>query len=55
MWHYVLQVFGFHNCKLSDFSTKNIKKDDTEDLPVNVFSPADEKGKPVCQRLNIQC
>ena len=38
---------------LTDFifhkpTIKNIKKDDTEDLPVNVFSPADEKGKPVC-------
>ena len=40
---YNLTDFIFHKPTI-----KNIKKDDTEDLPVNVFSPADEKGKPVC-------
>ena len=40
---YNLTDFIFHKPII-----KNIKKDDTEDLPVNVFSPADEKGKPVC-------
>lgn len=36
---YNLTDFIFHKPTI-----KNIKKDDTEYLPVNVFSPADEKG-----------
>lgn len=46
---YNLTDFIFHKPII-----KNIKKDDTEDLPVNVFSPADEKGKPVCGEVTDQ-